>query len=134
VKATEEGPKKFPFALQIILCFLALDSIERIWEAIQFLVSSDGDSWRVIVYGLWVATNVLLILLLTLKTFAGRLWTLVVFGIHIFYLGFHIVSQNKLLWLSLDEWSQGRILMTMLIDAWLMHLVSRQEVKELLTD
>jgi len=123
-----------PFALQIVFCFLVLDSLERIYEAIQFLLHTENQSWRVIVFGLWVATNVLLILLLYLKTFAGRLWTLVVFGIHLVYLGFHVVSEDKLLWLSLGEWGQGRILLTMAVDAWIMHLISRQEVKDYLIE
>ncbi|MDF1660678.1 MAG: hypothetical protein P1V97_02845 [Planctomycetota bacterium] len=130
-EAEESSP---PFALLIIFCFLTIDSLERAYEAIDFLLHSEAPMWRAIVFGLWIATNVLLILLLYLKTFAGRLWTMVVFGIHLFYLGFHIVSENKLLWLSLGEWGQSRVLLTMAIDAWILHLVSRQEVKDYLIE
>lgn len=126
----EADSDRRPFALLIIFCFLTIDSCERAYEAIDFLLHSEAPMWRAIVFGLWIATNVLLILLLYLKTFAGRLWTMVVFGIHLVYLCFHIVSEDKLLWLSLGEWGQSRVLLTMAIDAWILHLVSRQEVKD----
>lgn len=131
VDAEESSP---PFALLIIFCFLTIDSLERVYEAIDFLLHSEAPMWRVIVFGLWIATNVLLILLLYLKTFAGRLWTMVVFGIHLLYLGVHIVNEDKLLWLALGEWGQTRILLTMAIDAWILHLISRQEVKDYLIE
>lgn len=123
-----------PFALVIIFCFLTIDSLERAYEAVDFLMNSDAPSWRVVVFGLWIATNVLLILLLYLKTFAGRLWTMVVFGIHLVYLAYHIISEDKLLWLSLGEWGQTRVFLTMAIDAWMLHLISRQEVKDYLVE
>jgi hypothetical protein len=131
--ATPDNPP-LPFALQIIMSFLVLDSLDRIYDAVHLLVYETGDSWRAAVFGLWVATNVLLLLLLLLRTFAGRLWTLVVFGIHMFYIGYHLIATDKLLWLSLNEWGQTRIFVTLAIDAWIMHLISRDDVKDYLIE
>lgn len=123
----------WPFALLLVLSFLILDSVERSVQIVQGLIQG-ASVWPAFVLGLWVAMNTLLILLLFLRTTAGRLWTIVVFLIHMVYTGFHVIYERPHLWLSLDEIQQSRLLATLMIDALILHCMFRQDVAELLCE
>lgn len=122
-----------PFAVKLVVVFLLMDALERSIGAVGDWLHSPG--WiPLIVAGLWIVTDGLLILLIGLQTFAGRLWTQVIFAIHMFYLGYSIIHDEPLLWFTMSAWGQTRLLLTMAIDGLLIHLVSRSDSKAYLCD
>jgi len=126
---------KVPFALKLIIAFLALDAIERLGQVVVLILASDEAGFvQAFVVGLWIFIDLLLIFLLWLRTSAGRLWVMVVFAVHILYVAFLLTEEASGLWLSQDVLGRGRLLLTLGIDALGMHLAARPEVAEFLTE
>jgi hypothetical protein len=128
------APLAVPFALKIVICFLILDVAERLIQ-MGLLFFQNEIPWTLIfVFCLWIFIDVLLIALVVFRTTAGRIWVLIVFGVHLFYVGYTMIHESPSLWLGLDAWDQTRILSTLAIDALGMHLCCREDVSEYLTD
>lgn len=117
------GP--LPPGARLIVCFLGLDALERAVELGLWLrglhagLSAPRSSTppNLPVLGLWIAVDLLLILLLTMRTRAGRLFTTVIFLLHAFYLAHVLVHTDPTLWLYMSGWGRARLAITLAIDA-----------------
>lgn len=120
----------WPWALRFVTAFLIIDTLKRIYQALApFWRGAEKPYLQAAVQGLWVATNILvLILFFGLRARAGRLWLQLVLGIHAFYQAFYVIHQEPLLWFALSEEDRARIFLTIVIDLLLIHLMSRPEV------
>lgn len=113
-----------PFALQLIVLFLAFDACERIGEMIwvawqaTHAVEPPSTPYRapVPVTMLWIVVDVLLPVLLLLRTFAGRWLTQVIFAIHMLYMAHVFVIKYPYLWLYMGGLGRAKLVSTLLID------------------
>lgn len=132
---TESSPE-LPFAVKFIVLFLGVDILERLGWIVTVLLDDGSTLPRTVLAfsALWVATDGLLILLLTLRTYAGRIWTILLFSIHIIYVVFQLIHERPFLWVSLDGLGQARLFVTVGIDALILHLVSTQAARDVLVE
>jgi hypothetical protein len=100
-----------PFVIQLLILFLAWDACERIgeliWVAWQASHSLEPPATPypapIPVTMLWIVVDMLLPVLLLLRTTAGRLLTQVIFGIHLIYLAHVFVLKHPYLWLYMGS-------------------------------
>ncbi|HZU99513.1 MAG TPA: hypothetical protein VFF73_22580 [Planctomycetota bacterium] len=108
-----------------MICFLLVDALRRVIE----LVRGDLDIPErptIIIFILWIGINLLLALLLGLRTRAGRYWTQAILTIHVFYLGHELCLHSPDLWLALGLMGRVRIVATVFLDgAFVAYLFSR---------
>ena len=67
--------------------------------------------------GLWVAVDVLLVMLLLMRTKAGRLFTAAIFVLHAFYVAHVLVVSDPTLWLYMSDWGRARLALSLFLDA-----------------
>ena len=127
-KAFSSRPESLPFPLKVLICFLAFDAFERTGGLLMWalqraqgpeLTTSEFDPNGPIgltSLGLWIMVDLLLIVLLLLRTWWGRVWTFMIFGIHLSYLAWVLVVSKPQLWLYLDGTGRARLATTLAID------------------
>jgi hypothetical protein len=129
-----------PLGARLIVCFLGADSIERAIELGLWLrglsagltTPRSSTPPNLPVLGLWIAVDLLLILLLTMRTRAGRLFTTVIFALHAFYLAHVLVLTDPTLWLYMSDWGRARLAITLALDATaILYLLSPQAAEAL---
>jgi hypothetical protein len=116
-----------------LICFLLVDGIRRVVELLQRDVENPGGP-TIWIFILWIAINLLLALLLGLRTRAGRLWTQVILVIHVFYLGHELSYRAPYLWLSMGVISRGRIVATIFLDGVFTAYLSSPQARFYLQD
>ena len=114
-----------PLAVRVVIAFLCIDAIERavelgIWiraaqGAVVYPHTSTPPNFPVL--GLWIAVDILLVLLLLMRTKAGRLFTAAIFVLHAFYVAHVLVVSDPTLWLYMSDWGRGRLAITLFLDA-----------------
>src|SRR5947209_4609634 len=75
-----------PLGVKFLICFLLVDAGRRVIDLLTGGSDAPGSP-IMLIFILWIAINLLLALLLGLRTRAGRYWTQAILAIHVFYLG-----------------------------------------------
>jgi hypothetical protein len=120
-----ERTEPLPFGARLVVCFLAVDALQRAVEVGTYLRQASGalhppataTAPNLPVLGLWVAVDVLLVLLLLMRTTAGRLFSAAVFVLHAFYLAHILTVSDPTLWLYMSDWGRVRLALTLFLDA-----------------
>ncbi|MEZ6184247.1 MAG: hypothetical protein R3F62_04450 [Planctomycetota bacterium] len=122
--ASQDGIDRRPVGVLVLMTFLVVDGLKRLAEVLYGLTLTEEDlTSKVQVFEVsamvsvfWVCADVLLALLLGLRSWAGRLWTQCLFGIHLFYLFHQIAIRSPEGWLYLNAWSRTQIAVSVVID------------------
>jgi hypothetical protein len=115
----------FPLGVKLVVAFLCLDALERAVElgawirAAASVIGTPRTSTapNFPVLGLWVAVDILLVMLLLMRTKAGRLFTAAIFVLHAFYVAHVLVVSNPALWLYMSDWGRARLAVSLFLDA-----------------
>ncbi|MBL4850383.1 MAG: hypothetical protein JKY65_33110 [Planctomycetes bacterium] len=133
-----------PFLVKLIVCFLAADALERCGVLAQWgleaakaseLTGSDfdvGGPLGLLAIGISVMLEVILILLVLLRTWWGRLWTQALFLIHLVYAAHLVLIAKPELWVFLDTPGRLRIGGTLVLDALILAYLWSPEVRDTL--
>lgn len=124
-----------PFGVRLVVAFLGLDALERAVElgtwiyafrtSIGIPRSSTPPNFPVL--GLWIAVNVLLVLLLLMRTRAGRLFAAAIFVLHGLYVAHVLTVSDPMVWLYMSDWGRGRLALSLFLDVGLfVYLMSRE--------
>lgn len=112
-----------PFGVQVIVAFLVLDGLERAAELGHWLWVTRGAAQppaayavNLPVFGLWAVVDALLVLLLVMRTRAGRWFSVVIFALHAGYLTHVLSGVHPELWIYLGTLGRVRVAATGLID------------------
>lgn len=130
-----EALPPLPFGVRLVVAFLALDAVERVVElgrwihafrtSIGIPRSSTAPNFPVL--GLWVSVDVLLVLLLLMRTKAGRLFSAAIFVLHGVYVAHVLIVSDPMLWLYMSDWGRARLALSLFIDAGaLVYLLGRE--------
>lgn len=115
-----------PFGVKLLVCFLLLDAARRGVELV-WVRPEIPASYSIAVFILWAVIDLLLGLLLVLRTRAGRYWTQAILAVHVLYLGYTLAVEKPHLWLALAPLVRGRVVATVLLDGLFVgYLTSRQ--------
>ncbi|MGE0709654.1 MAG: hypothetical protein AB7N76_24070 [Planctomycetota bacterium] len=121
-------PLPLPFFLRVLICFLAFDAGQRLFVLIRWVIertnpeeltASEFDPQNAIGVTslvLWILVDLLLVLLLGLRTWWGRLWTQTIFTVHFLHVGYTLVVAKPELWLYLDRPGRARLVLTLMVD------------------
>jgi hypothetical protein len=138
----EEDP--LPLVLKILVCFLTFDAIERMvglgqWvierASVEGLTISEFDPSGpvgVASLGLWILVDLLLVVLILLRTWWGRMWTQTIFTIHLLHIGTTIVISKPELWLYLDAVGRLRLTLTLVVDLFFVVYLTSEAAKRVL--
>jgi hypothetical protein len=129
-----------PLGVRLVVAFLGLDALERAVELGSWLREASATigaprtstAPNFPVLGLWVAVDVLLVMLLLMRTKAGRLFTAAIFLLHAFYVAHLLVINNPTLWLYMSDWGRGRVALSLLLDAIAVTYLLGQQASEAL--
>lgn len=111
-----------PFGVLVLLAFLSLDGLERAVELGAWLWSRHASAAprayavNLPVFGLWAIVDALLVLLLVMRTRAGRWFCVVIFLLHAGYLTHVLAGTNPELWIYLGALGRLRVAATAAID------------------
>lgn len=129
-----------PFGVRLVVAFLGLDALERAVElgtwihafrtSIGIPPSSTPPNFPVL--GLWIAVDVLLVLLLLMRTKAGRLFAGAIFVLHGLYVAHVLTISDPMVWLYMSDWGRGRLALSLFIDAGLLVYLLGAEASEAL--
>jgi hypothetical protein len=128
--SVSDGP---PLGVKFLICFLLVDAVRRSIELVAGSPENTGGP-TVVIFILWIAINLLLALLLGLRTRAGRFWTQAILLIHVFYLGHELSVRAPYLWMALGVLGRGRILATVFLDGIFIAYLSGREARHYLQD
>jgi hypothetical protein len=121
--------KHLPFLIKLIVCFLGADALERCVLLVRSgfevakgseLTTSEfdvGGPLGLLAIGISILLEIILILLVLLRTWWGRLWTQALFLIHLIYAGHLVLIAKPELWLFLDAPGRFRMGATLVLDA-----------------
>ncbi len=132
-ESTPSADSEAPLGVKFLICFLLVDAVRRVHDLASGGVEAPGSPITLI-FILWIAINLLLALLLGLRTRAGRYWTQAILAIHVFYLGHELSVRAPYLWLSMGVLSRARILATVFIDGAFVAYLSGSQAKFYLQD
>ena len=118
---------RVPFGVKFLICFLLADAVRRGFEL--GFGPPDPQAPSPVIFILWVAIDLLLALLVTLRTRAGRYWTQAILAIHVFYLGHELVVRSPQLWLSLGALARGQVVATLFLDGIFLAYLSGEEAR-----
>ena len=133
-----------PFLLKLVVCFLGADALERCAELIRWglrhaqasdLTGSEfdmGGPLGLLAIGISALLELILILLILLRTWWGRIWTQTVFAIHLFYAGSLILVQKPEIWLYLGDEGRLRLGATLVVDSLALAYLSSHEARRAL--
>jgi hypothetical protein len=122
-----------PLGVKFLICFLLVDAVRRVHDLATGGTNAPGSPITFI-FILWIAINLLLALLLGLRTRAGRYWTQAILVIHVFYLGHELTTRDPVLWLSMGFATRARILATVFLDGVFVAYLSSEKAKLYLQD
>jgi hypothetical protein len=122
-----------PLGVKFLICFLLADAARRVIELLSGGADTPGSPITLI-FILWIAINLLLALLLGLRTRAGRYWTQAILVIHVFYLGHELSVRAPYLWLSMGVVSRARIFATVFLDGLFVAYLSTAQARFYLQD
>lgn len=131
----DPGLAVLPFGVRLVVAFLGLDALERAVELGTWVhayrtsigVPPSSTSPNFPVLGLWIAVDVLLVLLLLMRTQAGRLFAAAIFVLHGVYVAHVLIASDPMLWLYMSDWGRGRLALTLFLDvALFVYLLGRQ--------
>jgi hypothetical protein len=138
--ASSDGENDTPLGVKFLICFLLADATHRVYDLVT---SSTGYPNGVgeapgapitLIFILWIGINLLLALLLLLKTRAGRYWTQAILVIHVFYLGHELGVRAPYLWLTMGLATRARILATVFLNGVFVAYLNGQRAKRYLQD
>lgn len=134
------GHEPLPFGVRVVVGFLGLDALERVVElglwiyafrtSIGIPRSSTPPNFPVL--GLWIAVDVLLVLLLLMRTKAGRLFAAAIFVLHGLYVAHVLTVSDPMVWLYMSDWGRGRLALSLFIDTGLLVYLLGREASEAL--
>jgi hypothetical protein len=110
------GDESAPLGVKLLVCFLLLDSVRRIVDIVVHGTADALGPPPVAVFVLWALIDLLLGLLLLLRTRAGRYWTQAILTIHVAYLGWFLAIDRPYLWLVLTPGARARVVATLFVD------------------
>lgn len=124
-----------PFGVRLVVAFLGLDALERAVElgtwiyafrtSIGIPPSSTPPNFPVL--GLWIAVDVLLVLLLLMRTRAGRLFSAAMLVLHALYVAHVLVVSDPMVWLYMSDWGRARLAISLFVDLGLfVYLIGRE--------
>jgi len=116
-----------------LICFLLIDAVHRVGDLVGGGVETPGSP-TVIIFILWIAIDLLLALLLGLRTRAGRYWTQAILAIHVFYLGHELSVRAPYLWMSMGVLARARILATVFLDGAFVAYLTSERARTYLQD
>jgi hypothetical protein len=122
-----------PLGVKFLICFLLADATRRGVELGQATAEANGGP-NTMIFILWIAINLLLALLLGLRTRAGRLWTQAILVIHVFYLGHELVVRAPYLWVAMGLVPRARIVATIFMDGLFVAYLNGERAKAYLQD
>jgi len=131
VETTAES--EVPLGVKFLICFLLADALRRGVD----LATGGNDAPGApvpLIFILWIAINLLLALLLALRTRAGRYWTQAILVIHVFYLGHELAVRAPDLWLSMTVKTRARIFATVFLDGLFVAYLNGRAAKRWLQD
>lgn len=131
--ATPSSDTEAPLGVKFLICFLFADAVRRVIDLCLGSVETPGGP-TVLIFILWIAINLLLALLLGLRTRAGRLWTQAILAIHVFYLGHELSVRAPYLWMAMGVLGRGRILATVFLDGAFVAYLSSPQARFYLQD
>lgn len=112
-----------PFGVLVLLAFLSVDGIERavelgawLWSRHASAAPARAYAVNLPVFGLWAIVDALLVLLLVMRTRAGRWFCVVIFLLHAGYMTHVLAGTNPELWIYLGTLGRLRIAVTAAID------------------
>lgn len=113
-----------PLGVLALIVFLTIDGVERAIEVAYGLSLTDEQitaraqvfETPALVSCFWLGANWLLAALLALRSWAGRIWTQCLFGIHLFYLFHMIAFRFPEGWLYVNAWSRTQIAASVIFD------------------
>ncbi len=118
-----------PFLIKLVVCFLGADALERTYLLIKWslelkeessvLSGSEfdlGGKLGLLAIGISILLEVILILLVLLRTWWGRLWTQALFLIHLVYVAHLVLIAKPELWIFLDTPGRLRLGATLVLD------------------
>lgn len=115
-----------PFGVQLLVCFLLVDAARRGFELAWYRPEIPAG-YSIAVFILWAVIDLLLGLLVGLRTRAGRYWTQAILAVHVLYMGYTLAVDRPYLWLALGPLVRGRIVATILANGiFVGYLTSRQ--------
>jgi hypothetical protein len=122
-----------PFGVKLLICFLLADAVRRGVE-LAITGAPAGDAPSPMIFILWILIDLLLALLMALRTRAGRYWTQAILAIHVFYLGHELSVRDPYLWLSMGVVTRCQTVATILLDGLAVAYLSSSEAKTYLQD
>lgn len=131
--STPSSDSDAPIGVKFLICFLLADAVHRVHDLATGGVEVPGSPITLI-FILWIAINLLLALLLGLRTRAGRYWTQAILAIHVFYLGHQLAVVAPHLWLSMGVLARAKILATVFMDGAFVAYLSGASAKFYLQD
>ncbi|MEZ0230760.1 MAG: hypothetical protein ACAI25_19220 [Planctomycetota bacterium] len=132
-EGTGGADSEAPIGVKFLICFLLVDAVRRVMDLLTGGTDGPGSP-IVLIFILWIAINLLLALLLGLRTRAGRYWTQAILAIHVFYIGHELSVRAPHLWLSMGVVARARILATVFLDGIFVAYLSGQQAKFYLQD
>jgi hypothetical protein len=118
-----------PFLVKLLLCFLGADALERTYLLIKWSLELEeeasllsgsefdlGGKLGLLAIGISIMLEVILILLILLRTWWGRLWTQALFLIHLVYVAHLVLIAKPELWIFLDAPGRLRVGATLIVD------------------
>ena len=124
-----------PFSLKLILLFLVFDNAKRaLLLAGLFLGEADYEVQLILFHALWIMTNCLLIVLINLRANAARYWLMLVISVHALYLVSHIAVREPVLWLVLDYLGRLRLITSLVIDCFILHVLTKTQISNYLVE
>jgi hypothetical protein len=107
--------------------------VRRVVELAQGEVETPGGPASMI-FILWIVIDLLLAVLLGLKTRAGRYWTQAILAIHVFYLGHELAVKTPYVWMAMGVVPRGRIFATVFLDGFFVAYLNSWQAKSYLQD
>lgn len=118
-----------PFLIKLVVCFLGADALERTFFLVKWSLELDeqssilsgsefdlGGKLGLLAIGISIMLEVILILLVLLRTWWGRLWTQALFLIHLVYVAHLVLVSKPELWIFLDAPGRVRLGATLVLD------------------
>jgi hypothetical protein len=122
-----------PLGVKFLICFLLIDAVQRLADLFPGGPETPGSP-TIVIFILWIAINLLLALLLGLRTRAGRYWTQAILAIHVFYIGHELSVRAPYLWMSMGVLARARILGTVFVDGAFVAYLTSERARTYLQD
>ena len=122
-----------PFGVKLLVCFLLADAVQRAVELVHGGIDFSGGPHSA-VFVLWALIDLLLGLLVILRTRAGRYWTQAILAVHVFYLAYTLALDKPHLWLVMSAFARVKVAATFFADGIFVGYLSSQQARAYLDE